>query len=40
MTISTVFGFAGDILNFGGGLLLAVDAIYREQEFRRIKRIA
>ena len=35
MAIAAILGFAGDTLTFVGGLILALDALGRDQEFRR-----
>jgi len=37
MTPAMLLGFAGDILTFLGGLILSVDALGREREFRKQK---
>lgn len=40
MTIGPVVGLLGDALTFSGGLLLAWDAVQKENEFDRVKRVA
>jgi hypothetical protein len=37
MESATILGFAGDGLTFVGGLVLGIDAIWRESEFRKKK---
>ena len=40
MPASTILGFFGDSLTFAGALILAIDAIRREIEFRRQKSLS
>ncbi len=37
MSPATILGFAGDTLTFAGGLILSLDALGREREFRKQK---
>lgn len=40
MQIGAIVGLLGDSVAFVGGIVLALDAISKEREFRRIKNIA
>jgi hypothetical protein len=35
MTASTVLGLLGDLLTFGGGLVLSLDALQRAKDFKK-----
>jgi len=37
MSTATILGFVGDTLTFFGGVVLALDALEREREFRKQK---
>jgi len=39
MYLTTILGLIGDALTFTGGLILALDALRRETEFRRTKEL-
>jgi|SRR5882724_5663115 len=39
MSLTTILGLVGDALTFTGGLILALDALRREQEFRKTKEL-
>jgi len=39
MAASTIWGFFGDFLSFAGALILALDALLREREFVRQKKL-
>jgi hypothetical protein len=39
MQIGAILGLIGDFLAFTGGLVLTLDAVSKEREFRRIKKI-
>ena len=40
MHIHSIIGLLGDLLTFSGGLFLALDAVQKEKEFNKIKRVA
>jgi hypothetical protein len=40
MQAGPIVGLLGDLLTFTGGLLLAWDAVQKEREFERIKKVA
>ena len=39
MSPSTILGLIGDALTFTGGLILALDAVRRQREFRKTKQL-